>query len=130
MHNEVTVSHIAAPDKVVNINDFGSRRKEQIERWLEEEIGRKYGDRDSIILKNPLIRIITRFEALDAKSQYELYRYAKGRILGIDQDLNLRDKLWSVIEKGGSNGSWEDVEEFADSLLIREKAYKRAAEVM
>lgn len=111
--------------KIVNICDFGSKKQEQIERWLEEEISRKYGERDSIILKNPLIRIITRFEALDTKSKYELYRYAKARIFESGQDLSLRDKFWNVVEKGGSDGSWEDVEKFADTLLIREKIYKR-----
>lgn len=131
MHSEETVSQATVPDKIVNINDFGSRRKEQIEKWLEEEIGRMYGDRDAITLKNPLIRIFTKFEALDYHSQCELYGYAKACILGGGCDLNLRDKFWNVLEKGGrADGSWKDVEEFADTLLIREKTYKRTVEVM
>lgn len=130
MHSEETALH-TIPGKIVNMDDYGSRRKEQIERWLEEEIDRSYGERDSIILGNPLIRIITRFDALDSKVQHELYGYAKERILGRNCDMKLRDKFWSVLREGGSDdGSWKDVEDFADTLLIREKTYKRGMEAI
>lgn len=110
--------------KIVDIRDFGCRRKEQIERWLEAEISRKYGRKDSI-LENPMIRIITKFEALDGEAQYELYGYARRCILESGKNLSLRDKFWTVIEKGGSDdGSWNDVEEFADTLMIRERTCK------
>ncbi len=104
---------------IVNISDYRSNGKEQIERWLEEKIRQKHGEK-SDLLENPLVRILTKFDALDSKAQYELCGYARGCILGIDGDLSLREKFWSIIDKGGyDDGSWKNVEEFADKLLLK-----------
>ena len=44
--------------------------------------------------------------------------------MGFGNEISMRDKLWSVIEKGSSkNGSWQAVEEFADTLLLKAGIY-------
>ena len=125
MQSIETASQAAAPAKVVDISDFGSWRQDQIEKWLIEQIYLLYGDKDENTIRNPLLRISTKFEALSSGAQYELYGFARGRILGMGKDVSLKDRLWSVLEKGArADGSWADVEEFADTLLIKEKTYK------
>lgn len=120
-HKPVTVC------KIVNINDSRRNRKKRIEAWLEQEMSERYGD-DDFTLKNSMLRISTKFDALSTESQRELYGYAKGCILGMGRELCLRDQFWSILQKGGSeDGSWGDIEEFADTLLEKEKTYKRMA---
>lgn len=109
--------------EIVSISDYRSNGKKQIQKWLEEEFNRKFGKKSSL-LDNPLTRILIKFDALDSDSQYELYGYARRCILK-DRGLSLRDKFWSVIDKGGTDdGSWEDVEEYADTLLIKARTLK------
>ncbi len=65
------------------------------------------------------------FDNLSNDAQYELLGYAKRCIFGAGRDISLRDRFWAVLEKGGSrDGSWNDIEEFADELICRENIYK------
>lgn len=129
MNSEKTVSCTAAPGKVVEINGFESRKREQIEKWLREQIFQLYGEKGEAILINPLFRIYAKFEALSSDAQIELYGFAKGRIRGTGGDASLKDRLLSVLASGCRvDGAWEDIEEFADTFLIQEKAYKRKGE--
>ena len=125
MQSKEIVSCIVTTANIVDINDLGSRRKERIEKCLEEQMYRVYGDKNEVILKNPLLRISTKFEALSRDSQIELYGYAKGRIMGNNKAMSFKERLWNILEKGTeADGSWKDVEEFADTLLIKEKTYR------
>ena len=124
MHSEETVLQPASPCKVVSISDFEGSRKEGIEEWLRQEMKERYGETGSV-LNNPLLRISTKFDALSAESQVTLFGFAKGYVLGPGGSISLRDQLWSVLERGKS-AAWEAVEEYADTLLIKEKTYKRA----
>lgn len=110
--------------KVVDIKNFQRNKKEEIEKWLEKEVLEKYGQEDKeLVLHNPLLRISTKFEMLDYDSQIELYGYAKNIIMGFGNDISLKDKLWSILEKGSSkSGSWQAVEEFANTLLMAGKS--------
>lgn len=121
MHSEETVLQSASPCKVVSISDFEGSRKERIEEWLKKEMEERYGEFDSV-LDNPLLRISTKFDALSAESQVTLFGFAKGYVLGPGGGISLRDQLWSILEAGRS-AAWEAVEEYADSLLIKEKTY-------
>ncbi len=111
--------------KVIDIKSFQKDKKENIEEWLEEKVLKKYVHEDKeLVLRNPVLRILIKFEALDHDSQIELYGYAKSIIMGFGNEISMRDKLWSVIEKGSSkNGSWQAVEEFADTLLLKAGIY-------
>lgn len=115
----------AALCKVIDIKDFQRNKKEKIEEWLEKEVLEKYGQEDKeLVLHNPLLRINTKFEMLDYNSQIELYGYAKSIIMGFGSEISLKDKLWSILEKGSSkNGSWQAVEKFADTLLVAGNMY-------
>lgn len=123
MHSEETVLRPAPSCKVVSISDLEGSRKTRIEEWLKGEMEKRYGKSDSG-LDNQLLRISTKFDALSAESQVTLFGFAKGYVLGPGGSISLRDQLWSVLETGKS-AAWEAVEEFADSLLIKEKTYKR-----
>lgn len=113
--------------QVISIENVGTVKRQKVEEWLRQEIIKQYGD--GCVLDNPLLRIATLFDNLSHKAQYELFEYAKSRILGIGQELELRDKLWSVLQKGGSrDGSWNDVEEFAGHLICKENVYKKSLE--
>lgn len=121
-----TVEHTAAPTTIIRFEDFGGAREKRIERWLKRRMLSEYGDNDDTTMNNPLLRITLKFEALSREGQLELYGFAKGRILGMGVEPSIKDLLWNVLEKGSrSDDSWEDVEEFADSLIIKEKAYMK-----
>lgn len=111
--------------KVIDIRSFQKDKKEKIEEWLVEKISEKYRSEDrEFALHSPLLRIITKFETLDHDSQIELYGFAKSVIMGFGNEISMRDKLWSVLEKGSSeNGSWQVVEEFANKLLLKSNMY-------
>jgi len=124
MHSEETVlQQPASPCKVVRISDFEGSRKDRIKKWLKKEMEERYREFDSV-LDNPLLRISTKFDALSAESQVALFGFAKGYVLGPGGRISLRDQLRSVLETGNS-AAWEAVEEYADTLLIKEKTYKQ-----
>lgn len=123
MHSAETVLRPASPCKVVSISDLEGSRKTRIEEWLKGEMEKRYGKSDSG-LDNPLLRISTKFDALSPESRVTLYGFAKWYVLGPGGSISLSDQLWGILEKGKSD-AWEAVEEFADSLLIKEKTYKR-----
>ncbi len=110
---------------VIDIKDLQRNNKEETEEWLEKEMLKKYGYEDKeLVIHNPLLRILTKFEMLDNNSQIELYGYAKSVIMGFDNEISLKDRLWNILEKGSSkNGSWQAVEEFADTLLFEGSMY-------
>ncbi len=120
----VTNGH-AALCQLIDIKDFQGNNKEETEEWLEREMLEKYGHEDKeLVIHNPLLRILTKFEIMDYGSQIELYGYAKSIIMGFGNEISLKDKLWSILEKGSSkNGSWQAVEEFANTLLLEGKMY-------
>lgn len=120
----VTNGH-AALCQVIDIKDFQGNNKEETEEWLENEMLEKYGHEDKeLVLHNPLLRILTKFEALDHGSQIELYGYAKSIIMGFGSEISLKDRFWNILEKGSSkNGSWQAVDEFANILLLEGQMY-------
>ena len=120
----VTNGH-AALCQLIDIKDFQGNNKEETEEWLEREMLEKYGHEDKeLVIHNPLLSILTKFEIMDYGSQIELYGYAKSIIMGFGNEISLKDKLWSILEKGSSkNGSWQAVEEFANTLLLEGKMY-------
>ena len=123
MHSEKTALQPASPCTIVSISGYEGIMKERLEEWLRQEMEERYGEFGSV-LDNPLLRISTKFDALSEDSQVTLFGFAKGYVLGPGGSISLRDQLWSVLEAGRS-AAWEAVEEFADSLLIKEKTYKR-----
>ena len=129
MNSEKSVSCTAAPGIVVEINGFGSRKKGQIEKCLREQILQLYGESGETIFMNPLFRIFAKFEALSRDAQLELYGFARGRLRVTGEGESLKDRLWRILEQGFSVDRFgADVEEFADTLLIKEKTYKRVGE--
>lgn len=100
---------------VISIN---SSKKRKMEEWLRKEMVERYGD--AHCMNNPLVRICVMFDSLSDEAQHELFGYAKGRILEFGQNLKLRDMFWAVLDKGGEDGSWEDVEEFASQMVYKE----------
>lgn len=123
MHCEETVSHPAAPGNIVNIGDFGSRRREQIEEWLKGQIFERYGERGEAVFRNPLIRLSTIFAALSDTAQHELHGYARRAALGERGKLSMSKEFRNFLEMAPA--AWEDIEEFADTLLVKEKTYKQ-----
>ncbi len=112
--------------KVVDISDFKECREEMMEGWLREKMSETYGDDCKSILSNPLLRISTKFTALSSNSQHELYGYAQRVILKPGNEISLKERLWHVLEKGArKDGSWENVEKYADALLIKERAWQQ-----
>lgn len=105
---------------IVDINDFGNRRKERIEEWLRKQIVERYDSESDVVVKNPLLRLSTIFECLSNTAQYELYGYAKKAALGECGRLSMKKEFWNFLELAPE--AWDDIQEFADKLLIREKA--------
>ena len=122
MHSDETALHSTVPGNVIRMDDFGSRRKERIEEWHRGKIFERYGERDEIITKNPLIRLSTIFEALSDTAKCELHGYAKCAALGERGRMSMGKEFWNFLEMAPT--AWEDIEEFADTLLVREKTYK------
>ena len=60
---------------IVNIKELVNKKNDQIEEWLRERITEIYGDDDDV--NNPILRLITIFDALSDASQKKLYNYAK-----------------------------------------------------
>lgn len=109
--------------QIIMFDDLEGVRKRKIEQWLKGRMLADYGDADKVTIENPLLRITTKFEALSEAGQIELFGFAKKRI---GEDPGLKDLLWEVLKKGSrSDGSWEDIDEFADSIIIREETYKK-----
>lgn len=128
MHSEETVPHPAVPGNVVRMDDFGSRRKERIEEWLRGKIFEGYGERDEIIMRNPLIRLSTIFELLSDTAKCELHGYAKRAALGERGRMSMSKEFRNFLEMVPA--AWEDIEEFADTLLVKEKTYKQIGGVI
>ena len=105
--------------RIVSITEFGSRKKDQIERWIEKRMLEEYGEKDEVTVKNPLLRLSIMFGALSDASQLELYGYAKRAALGRHGGWSMEREFWNFLE--AAPAAWEDIEEFADKLLIREK---------
>lgn len=120
----VTNGH-AALCQVIDIKDFQGNNKEETEEWLEREMFEKYGNEDKeLVIHNPLLRILTKFEMMDNDSQIELYGYAKSIIMGFGNEISLKDKFWNILKEGSSkNGSWRAVDEFASTLLMESNNY-------
>lgn len=79
----VTNGH-AALCQLIDIKDFQGNNKEETEEWLEREMLEKYGHEDKeLVIHNPLLRILTKFEIMDYGSQIELYGYAKVLLWGL-----------------------------------------------
>lgn len=112
-----------APCKVIDIGDFGECRKKELEEWLVGRMSEIYGDRSDSTVKNPLLRITTKFDALNKDAQYELYGYVRYAAVGKSGRLSMRKEFWNFLEM--AIPAWEDIEKFADSLMYREKAYKQ-----
>ncbi len=116
---------MAEPCQVVNLEDFEGYRKAKLEEWLEEQIYLKYKDKDYITLRNPMLRITTKFEALSNEAQWKLFGYLEAATDMAKRPVTLADRFWSLLEKGArEDGLWEDVENYANELLIEEEAYK------
>lgn len=109
--------------KIIHIGDFGECRKNALEEWLAGRMYQVYGDRSDSILKNPMLRIITIFDALDKDAQYELFGYVQCAAVGKNGRLSMRKQFWNFLEVAVQ--AWEDIEKFADELVYREKAYKQ-----
>ena len=122
MQIKETVLQPVSPCKVVSISDFEGSRKDRIKDWLKQEMEERYRKCDSV-LNNPLLRISTKFDALSAESQVILFGVAKGYVLELGESISLRDQLWNVLETG-EPAAWEAIEEYADTLLIKEKICK------
>ena len=105
--------------QIVSIAEFGSRKKDQIERWIEKRMLEEYGEKDEVTVKNPLLRLSVMFGALSDASQLELYGYAKRAALDRQGGWSMEREFWNFLE--AAPAAWEDIEEFADKLLIREK---------
>ena len=103
IHDITVTNGHAALCQVIDIKDLQGNNKEETEEWLEREMLEKYGHEDKeLVIHNPLLRILTKFEALDHDSQIELYGYAKSIIMGFGNEISLKDRLWSILEKGSS----------------------------
>ena len=81
----------------------------------------KYG---KDVIDNPLLRIDVKFDELDPDAQIELLGFAKGYIL-MGKSLPLKKELWALLEMGNSE-AWKEIEEFADSLIIKGKVLKQS----
>ena len=111
---------------VINIGESSKIRKIRIDEQIKQRIVEEYCDEDErgdesaieFVQKNPLIRLFVKFDFLDSAAQHELLGYAKGRILGISGDLQIKD-LFNAILKKGKRNDWDDIEEFADELLMK-----------
>lgn len=123
MQSEEIVSQ-TTPCKIIEFADFGEKKIDQMEKWLIEQIFERYGEKDEITVNNPLIRLSTKFEALSDIAQCELYGVAKKAALGNRGKMSLYQEFWNFLEMQPS--AWEDIEEFADKLLLKEKPYKQA----
>lgn len=118
MQNTETVSNTGCC-QIVSIAEFGNRKKEQIEGWIEERMLEEYGDKDEMTVNNPLLRLSIMFGALSDTSQLELYGHAKRAALGDHGEWNMESEFWNFLK--AVPAAWKDIEEFADKLLIREK---------
>lgn len=115
----------AVTDNIIDISEYDYKREELLESWLTRQMLRTYGDNDDSTVKNPMIRLSVKFDALSDMSKHELLGYAKRTILG-GGELELRDMFWNVLQRGGrADNSWNIIEKYADSLLINEKVYRK-----
>lgn len=115
--------------KVVSMEESSRMKKKKVEEWLRQEMVRKYGNRGVRLYENPMIRICIMFDSLGSDAQYELFGFAKGRILGMERDMDLRHRFLDVLEKGGLyDGSWDDVEELATKMICKENPHVKSLE--
>lgn len=111
---------------VIRFEDLRGARKNKIDQWIRSKMKEDYGDDDKETIENPLLRITTKFEALSEEGQIKLFGFAKNRI---GAGPGLKDMFWDILKYGGrSDGSWEDVEKFADSMLSNEWSCKNTLE--
>ena len=80
----------------------------------------KYG---KDVIDNPLLRIDVKFDELDPDAQIELLGFVKGYML-MGKSLPLKKELWALLKMGNSE-AWKEIEEFADSLIIKGKILKQ-----
>lgn len=120
---EETKSQVYTSCKVIEMVKFGRKKKDKLENWLKEQIHKKYGDKDEITIKNPLIRLSTKFEALSDSAQCELYEIAKRAPFGNKGRMSMSKEFWNFLEM--QPVAWEDIEEVADRFLLKEEVYKQ-----
>ena len=127
LYEEDIQTNVSASN-IIDISEFRKMHKAQkelLEEWLIEWMGELYGETGDTVVKNPLLRLFSKFEALSSNAQNDLYGYAKRVILGAGGELSLYEKFRSIIEMGGrTDHSWQRVEDYADVLLINEKVYR------
>ena len=118
MGKKSSISSITS--NIIDIREAEEYKRKLLEEWLVQQIAETYEDRSEIILKNPMIRISTKFDALSEADQYKLYGYVKCIVekYGL---WNIRKQFWSFIKNASS--CWKDIENYADKLLIKEKVY-------
>lgn len=109
--------------KIIEIGDFGKFREKELEEWLECRMFQIYGDRSDIILKNHILRITTKFDALNKDEQYELLGYVKCAAVGKNGRLCIRQEFRNFLEMAAP--AWEEIEKFADMLMYKNKTYKQ-----
>lgn len=117
--------------QVIHMAEFEERRagqQERLECWLVERMAEEYGEADEFTVKNPLLRLLTKFDALSIAAQYELYGFAKKAALEGCDTLSMSREFWNFLKM--KPAAWGCIEEFADRLLLREKAYMEAADTV
>lgn len=129
--------------QIVSIAEFGSRKKEQIERWIEKRMLEEYGEKDEVTVKNPLLRLSVMFGALSDASQLELYEYTLSKLNATSYIDKL--KKWIVnenepyVQEDGINaiGVLADITDLpfiekytlSSDPVIRSKAYKSLLQI-
>ena len=121
MYKNDEIAEKNAVCKVMYIKDQEKYKKYRIDEWLRKKMAEKYNEDD---IDNPLLRIDVKFDELNPGAQIELLGFAKGYIL-MGKSLPLKKELWALLEMGNSE-VWKEIEEFADSLIIKGKVLKQS----
>lgn len=117
---------MAGSCQIISMQQSGALKRRKIEEWIRKKILERH--ENDHLMDNPMVRICVMFDNMNFDAQLELCGFAKGRILGIEKDLGLRDRFLSILERGGfGDGSWEDIEEFAIQLICRENTHEKAS---
>lgn len=103
--------------RIVNISDHGAYKERQLEECMERSIMEQYGKRAAV--QNPIIRIHTKFDAMDNRGQLKLCGYAERCMMGRTDKSSVRDRFWKILELLDME-MWQDIERYADELLIEE----------
>lgn len=113
--------------QIVNISNYGACAEQRLEAWLKEEMIKQYGEYNEI-RDNRLLRICTKFDAMDSSSQNKVFDYAERCMLDQVGGLSIRDRFWNILEKVGGT-SWKDIEKYADKLLVKELEPTKSCEM-